>query len=219
MENHLAVEGLLGEMKNNILNILGESERSMAELSELLSINKTAVKEHMDSLEKMGYVKGFFKKEKSGRPSKHYEITDKGLDLFPKKYAELSTILLDEIQQTLGQDQLNIILGKVADRMIHQAGFSEQSSNLSTRDEKVEKLRNFVQALNRMGYYARMEIDGDTVRIIRHNCIFYELARTNSKIVCGVLGSSVISESGEKDFKITERFSDGGNKCVVEVGI
>ena len=103
--------------------------------------------------------------------------------------------------------------------MIHQAGFSDQDSNLTTRDEKVEKLKNFVQALNRMGYYARMEIDGDTVRIIRHNCIFYELARTNSRIVCGVLGTNVISESGEKDFKITERFSDGGNKCVVEVGI
>ncbi|EQD31389.1 transcriptional regulator, partial [mine drainage metagenome] len=154
----------------------------MGELSEFLSINKTAVKEHMDSLERMGYVRGFFQKEKSGRPSKHYEITDKGIELFPKKYAELSTILLDEIQKTLGQDQLNGILAKVADRMVHQAGFSEENDRGNSREEKVSRLRGFVQALNRMGYYARMEVEGDTVRIIRHNCIFYELARTNSTV-------------------------------------
>ncbi|MHB8360646.1 MAG: helix-turn-helix transcriptional regulator [Thermoplasmataceae archaeon] len=219
MENHLAVESLLGEMKTSILNYVGESEHSMGELSEFLSINKTAVKEHMDSLERMGYVRGFFQKEKSGRPSKHYEITDKGIELFPKKYAELSTILLDEIQKTLGQDQMNGILAKVADRMVHQAGFSEENDQGNSREEKVSRLRGFVQTLNRMGYYARMEVEGDTVRIIRHNCIFYELARTNSTVVCGVLGNSVIKESGERDFKITERFSDGGNKCVVEVGI
>lgn len=219
MENHLAVEGLLGEMKNRILNYLGESEHSMAELSEYLSINKTAVKEHMDSLERMGYVKGFFKREKSGRPSKHYEITERGLDLFPKKYAELSSILLDEIQKSLGQEQLNLMLSKVADRMVHHAGYSESVGKEFSREEKVDKLRNFVNALNSMGYYARMEIDKDTVRIIRHNCIFYELARTNSNVICGVLGENVIKESGEKDFKITERFSNGGNKCVVELDI
>ena len=64
-----------------------------------------------------------------------------------------------------------------------------------------------------------MEIDGDVVRIIRHNCIFYELAKNNKSLICGGLGNQIIKESIGKDFKIKEKFSEGSNKCVVEVNI
>ena len=71
--------------------------------------------------------------------------------------------------------------------------------------------------MNQLGYYARMEIDGDTVRIIRSNCIFFELAKNNTRIICGSLGKQMISKSVNTDFNIVEKFSSGDKRCVVEL--
>ena len=219
MDNELAVSPLLGRVKTTILTILEDAERSMAFLAETLDMNKTAVKEHMDTLEKMGYVKPFFKKEGTGRPSKYYEISQSGMELFPKKYSELMVTFLDEFRTEFGEMKLNMLLGQVADRLMEKAGFKEKEGIIEGREMKIQRLQSFVNALNKLGYYAKMEVSGETVRIIRHNCIFYEMAKNNGKVICDVLGKDIIQRSGENNFTLVEKFSDGGNKCVVEVDL
>ena len=219
MENELAVSPLLGKVKTSILMLLENGEKSMAYLADTLDMNKTAVKEHMDTLEKMGYVKPFFKKEGTGRPSKYYEISQSGMELFPKKYSELMATFLDEFRIEFGEMKLNLLLGHVADRLMEKAGFKNSEGALDGREKKIQRLQSFVNALNKLGYYAKMEVDGETVRIIRHNCIFYEMAKNNGKVICDVLGKDIIQRSGENNFTLVEKFSDGGNKCVVEVDL
>ncbi|MCL4346069.1 MAG: ArsR family transcriptional regulator [Candidatus Thermoplasmatota archaeon] len=218
MDVSLTVSPLLGDVKTRILLYLSDGEKSMGGLSSFLQINKTAVKEHMETLERMGYVRSFFRKEKTGRPSKYYEITKMGMELFPKKYAQLMEAFIAEVKDEMGEMKLNLILGRVADRIISRNDFNS-TGNMTEREAKIEKLKSFVDTLNNLGYYARMEIDGEIVRIIRHNCIFYEMAKTNGKVICDVLGKDLIEKSGEKNFTIVEKFSDGGNKCVVEVDL
>jgi DeoR family suf operon transcriptional repressor len=212
--------GMLGRVKENILKELSYSEKSTAELSELLKINKTAVKEHMGFLEMKGYVRSYFRGDGRGRPSKFYEITDRGIELFPKKYVAFASLLVDTLEKEIGKEKVNVILAKVADRLISEAGWKEGGivSSMS-RSEKIQKLEDFVGILNRLGYYARLEKTPDSVRIVRHNCIFYELAKTNKKIICGTLGSDMISSSLDTNFSIKEKFSDGGKKCVVEISV
>ena len=111
------------------------------------------------------------------------------------------------------------LLGRVADRLLNQVGFSNDISVTDEREAKIRQLSNFVSTLNKLGYYARMEIDGEIVRIIRHNCIFYEMAKTNGRVICDVLGKDMIKLPGDKPFAIREKFSDGGNRCVVEVDL
>lgn len=219
MSSELAVSPLLGTMKSTILSILENGGMSVTNLSKELDINKTAVKEHMDSLEKMGYVKSYFKKESTGRPSKYYEISNMGMELFPKKYSELMQAFLDEFKNEYGEMKLNLILGKVADRLMEKAGLIDSTGIIANREQKIARLSEFVKTLNNMGYYARMEVDGETVRIIRYNCIFYEMAKNNRSLICDVLGKDLIQKSGENKFSLVEKFSDGGNKCVVEVDL
>lgn len=211
---------LLGKVKGNIINELSYAERSMDDLAHLLKINKTAVKEHMESLELKGYVKSFFRGGGPGRPRKFYELTEKGMNLLPKRYVSFATMLVDEIEEEFGRNKVNEILGKVADKIVTESGWvrSLEGSQL-TREDKISKLNDFVLTLNKLGYYARLEVTDDVVRIIRHNCIFYELAKNNSKIICSSLGSEIIKNSINQKFDIKERFSDGNNKCVVEVNI
>ncbi len=211
---------LLGNVKGNIITELSFAERSMDDLSHLLKINKTAVKEHMETLEMKGYVHSFFRGGRAGRPRKFYELTEKGLSLLPKRYISFATMLVNEIESEFGRDKVNLILGKVADKIVTESGWKKSISAISvTREDKISKLQEFVSTLNKLGYYAKLEITDDVVRIVRHNCIFYELAKNNNKIICGSLGSGIIRNSIDQNFMIKEKFSDGNNKCVVEVNI
>ncbi|MCL4337203.1 MAG: helix-turn-helix transcriptional regulator [Candidatus Thermoplasmatota archaeon] len=211
---------LLGKVKGNIITELSYSERSMDDLSHLLKINKNAVKEHMESLELKGYVKSFFRGGGAGRPRKFYELTEKGMNLLPKKYVSFASMLVEEIESEFGRNKVNEILGKVADKIVSESGWTKADGGVKlSREDKISKLNDFVSTLNKLGYYAKLEVTDDVVRIIRHNCIFYELAKNNSKIICSSLGSEIIKNSINQKFDIKERFSDGNNKCVVEVNI
>ncbi|WP_175266645.1 hypothetical protein [Acidiplasma cupricumulans] len=57
------------------------------------------------------------------------------------------------------------------------------------------------------------------MKIIRHNCIFYELAKNNKNLVCGSLEKSIITDKINDNFSLIETFADGDNKCVVEIKI
>ncbi|EQD60257.1 transcription regulator, partial [mine drainage metagenome] len=106
-----------------------------------------------------------------------------------------------------------------ADRMIKDMGMKVSDEPSVNREQKIRELNEFVSALNRLGYYARLEVSEDTVRIVRHNCIFYDLAKNNTNIICGTLENQLINKSIDEKFTIVEKFTDGAKKCVVEVKI
>ncbi len=209
---------LLGITKAGVIRELSYSELSVEELSHLFNMNKNAINEHLGSLELKGYVSSFFRGNGPGRPKKYYKLSEKGFNLLPKRYMFLASLLVKELENEFGQEQVNVILGNVADKIVTESGWEASKEELP-REKKIDRLNDFVSALNRMGYYAKLEVDGDIVRIIRHNCIFYELAKNNKGLICGGLGNQIIKDSIGTDFKIKEKFSDGSNRCVVEVNI
>ncbi len=213
------IELLLGSVRSRMLRELTYSDLGFEELSEMLSINKNAVKEHTDVLEIKGYIKSYFRKAGAGRPRKYFQLTEKGMSLFPKKYSLLTGLLIDQIAENLGQDYLNKILGNIAEKIIASVGVSAPGGENTTRDERVRELKQFVGALNQLGYYARLEVTEESVRIIRHNCIFYELAKTNNKIICGELEKDIIKGGINTSFNLSEQFTNGGKSCVVEVKV
>lgn len=213
------IELLLGAMRSKVVRELTYADLTFDDLSGMLSINRTAVKEHTDVLEKKGYVKAYFKKSGAGRPKKFFQLTEKGMSLFPKKYSLLTSLLIGEIADDMGQDYLNKILGRIAEKIIVSVGASAPGDMTTTRDERLRELRQFVGALNKLGYYARLEITDESVRIVRHNCIFYELAKVNDKIICGELEKDIIKGGVNSSFKMSEEFTNGGKSCVVEVKV
>ncbi len=213
------IELLLGAMRSKMLRELTYSDLTFEDMSGLLSINRTAVKEHTDVLEKKGYVKSYFKKAGAGRPKKYFQLSEKGMSLFPKKYSLLTSLLIGEIAEDLGQDYLNKILGKIAEKIITSVGANAPGDSNATRDERLRELKQFVGALNKLGYYARLEITDESVRIVRHNCIFYELAKVNDKIICGELEKDIIKGGVNSSFRMSEEFTNGGKSCVVEVKV
>jgi len=90
-------DDLLGDVRSKILESLSISDKNIDELSSLLSINKTAVNEHMEILQVRGYVASYFQGSGVGRPKKYYKLTEKGMSLFPKKYIEFSKLFIEEV--------------------------------------------------------------------------------------------------------------------------
>lgn len=217
MQDSDVLTSLFGSTKSSILEYLCRSESSMDDLSHMLGVNKNAVKEHMEYLESRGYVRSYFRNEGVGRPRKYYELTEKGFELFPRKYSLFAGLLIDVLQEELGSDRVDEILNRVAIRILRKTSYDNSTDASLGREEKIRRLEDFVSALNELGYYARLEVSGDTVRIIRSNCVFYELAKNNSVKICGSLDSDIIRNSTGKDFNIVERFTDGSRKCVVEL--
>ena len=82
---------------------------------------------------------------------------------------------------------------------------------------RLDKLRLFVESLNKMGYSAKLVVEGGSAKIVRYNCIFYDLAKENAGAICGSLGMNIVKGVVGEDFKIKEKFSTGDRKCVVEL--
>ncbi len=209
---------LFGPVRGRVLQELSYSSKSMDDLSRLLGINKNAVKEHMDSLIAKGYVKYDFRHALAGRPRKVFDLTEKGMDLFPKRYAALASLLMNEIRGEMGDDTLNRLLAGVADKLVKNYAISDQKLDEETDGEgRLDKLRLFVESLNKMGYSAKLVVEGGSAKIVRYNCIFYDLAKENAGAICGSLGMNIVKGVVGEDFKIKEKFSTGDRKCVVEL--
>ncbi len=213
------IELLMGPTRSRILHELAYSDKNLDSIAGLLKIGKNAVKEHTDLLEKKGYIQSYFKNEGVGRPKKYFRLTEKGISLFPKQYSLLAKLLIEEIEEDLGQGYLNELLGRVARRMLSSEDVKDHDHSNASREDKIKRLKEFVLSLNRLGYFAKIEIDADRVRIIRHNCIFYELAKTNEQIICGELGKNIVKDGVGTSFTINETISGEKRTCVVEVRI
>jgi predicted ArsR family transcriptional regulator len=211
------VNDYLGNSKSTILSSLLYDDKTLDQLSGIMGVNKNAVKEHISFLESHNLVSSYFVRAKTGRPKKFYKLTEKGMQIFPKQYINFSSMLLKEIEREFGTVKLNGILMKIAEDMVKEVSSDNMSLLSLNREEKLEKISEYVNILNRLGYYAKMEVDDDTVKIIRHNCIFYELAKTNKDMVCGSLEKSMLADTLNDRFKLIENFADGDNKCVFEI--
>lgn len=211
------VNDYLGNSKSTILSSLLYDDKTLDQLSEIMGINKNAVQEHIYYLETHNLVSSYFVRAKTGRPKKYYKLTKNGMQIFPKQYINFSSMLLKEVERELGTVGLNKILMRMAEDIIKEVTSDNMSLTSLNREEKLEKIGEYVNILNKLGYYAKMEVDHDTVKIIRHNCIFYELAKNNKDMVCGSLEGSMLPNTSNEGFKLIENFPDGDNKCVVEI--
>lgn len=87
----------VGETKEKILELLLGGSRSAGEVADKLQIQKSAARVHLESLKSLGAVKSKFQIEKMGRPRKVYELTEKGRELFPRKYDMFLNLVLKKI--------------------------------------------------------------------------------------------------------------------------
>lgn len=99
--------------KQDILHHLLKQGRSTAqELAEALNISAQAIRRHLKDLEAEGLIEHQVVQVRMGRPNYYYQLSPQGRGQLPDRYDDFALSLLDTLAETVGKEQVNVILQK-----------------------------------------------------------------------------------------------------------
>ena len=183
----------LGETKLRILRKLRDSSTTASALSKAINVNKTAIRTHLEGLEKVAAVEACFKQEGRGRPKKYFKLTSKGKELFPRKYELLLSMLLNYIVNTegltYGKKLLSALASRIAEQLVKPLPETKQDQ------QKTERLDLVVKALDEMGFEASREQYEGKPAIISRNCIVHQIAEENHDLICHAFHDKLIERA------------------------
>src|SRR5258708_21136316 len=78
----------------------GSAETIAAELL----VTPNAIRQHLTNLERDGFMVSSPEKSRRGRPSLLFSLTERADSVFPKRYGQLATMVLQEVQEMGGPD-------------------------------------------------------------------------------------------------------------------
>lgn len=154
-----------------VLELLRRKGRLSAEtIAGDLGLTTNAVRQHLTNLERDGLVVSQPERSGRGRPSHQFALTERADAVFPKRYGQLATMVLQEVQEMGGPDALDEIFARVATR--HAGAIEHELKGL----EFEEKMRRIVAWIGRAGTLAEQSETAEGVKVTIHNCPFRNTA-------------------------------------------
>jgi len=135
-----------------------------------LHVTPNAVRQHLTNLERDGFVVSTPEKSRRGRPSLLFSLTERADSVFPKRYGQLATMVLQEVHEMGGPDALDEVFERMATR--HAGAIASKLEGL----EFDEKLRRVVAWIGRAGTLAEQTETTEGVKVTIHNCPFRNTA-------------------------------------------
>src|SRR5881275_1598534 len=111
-----------------------QGSASIKDLEAALGVTTTAVREQVAHLLHEGFLQATRVRGEVGRPYYVYSLTTKAQDLFPKDYATLAMLLLEETLAMHGQEGLRSLLNRVSRRMAEKYADELRDARRETRD-------------------------------------------------------------------------------------
>src|SRR2546422_9655986 len=129
-----------------VLELLRRKGRSSAEtIANDLGVAPNAVRQHLSTLELDGCVVSHPERSGRGRPSLLFALTERADSVFPKRYGQLATMVLQEVQEMGGPEALDEVFSRVAAR--HADALQPSLDGLDFD----EKMRRVVAWIGRAG--------------------------------------------------------------------
>jgi predicted ArsR family transcriptional regulator len=154
-----------------VLELLRRKGRRSAEaVAQDLGLTTNAVRQHLTNLERDGLVVSQPERSGRGRPSLLFALTARADAVFPKRYGQLATMVLQEVQEMVGPDALDEVFARVAAR--HATAIERNLEGLDFD----EKLHRVVSWIGRAGTLVEQTEIPDGVRVTIHNCPFRNTA-------------------------------------------
>jgi DeoR family suf operon transcriptional repressor len=205
---------LLGKTQQQLLRLLNNSKEGLTnfELADLLSISRTAVKQHLTSLQSSHLIDFGAVDKTGGRPTQKYILTTSGKELFPRQYSFFAKMLIETLEIDKGSNGLEKFLQIMGENVSKK--YLPQLSEMKPK-ERVEKV---AEILSSLGYDAevveRKEKKEDS-RIEISNCVYHELAITCGK-VCS-FDKILIEKLTGKEVELKNCITLGADKCCFAV--
>lgn len=141
-----------------------------------LNITDMAVRRHIYTLERDDLVQSIMNRQTKGRPSKIYQLSLKGEELFPKRYKQLSIDLLHELKSA-GQESF------IAELFIRRKKRLVEKYELETPGKKFsEKLNALKELQTSEGFMPEIEEVDGVIHFKEFNCPYVEVAKDFKQI-------------------------------------
>jgi DeoR family transcriptional regulator, suf operon transcriptional repressor len=192
---------ITGDSQKQVLEQLMQ-RRSGATLDELvtaLGLSRTAVNQHLMTLERDGYVEKAASRKTGGRPVNVYVLTQEGTNLFPKQYSWFSKVLIQTLHQELGEERVN--------QYMYDLGV-KTSAGLIPRligKNRTERIDEIVKIMNETGFSAKTlgpPEAGKLPRVECKNCVYHDLSKDYPEVcrfdigfLSGLMGAEVEHQS------------------------
>jgi len=154
-----------------VLELLRRKGRSSAEsIANDLGVTPNAVRQHLTNLERDGLVVSQPERSGRGRPSLLFALTERADAVFPKRYGQLATMVLQEVQDMGGPEMLDEVFARVAAR--HADAIVKDLDGLEFDD----KLHRVVSWIGRAGTLVEQTEGAEGIQVTIHNCPFRNTA-------------------------------------------
>ena len=174
-----------------VLEHLRRKQAASAEaIAAVLGITPNAVRQHLTNLEREGLVRSRPARSKRGRPALMFSLTERADAAFPKRYGQLASMVLTELQEMGGPGLLDEVFQRVAAR--HAESVAPTLEGLDF-DERVKRLVDWIR---RAGTLAESEETEEGVRVTIHNCPFRNTALKFPQ-VCTITPQLIVRLLGE----------------------
>ena len=203
-------DGMIVGTRGKVLDELAGGPKTARDLAEVLGIQESAARGHLDRLEERGWVVPTFRKEGVGRPRKRYALTALGQDQFPKKYDLMVDAIVDGLLAHEGEGYVSAVLAEAGERVA-----KEVARDVSPARSPEEKARNLVTLLNRLGFRSHVEKSPDgRLRVVRTNCVFRHSALSHPFLLCDVFDKHLTEALlGEVGIDLEDSIGRGGLRC------
>jgi predicted ArsR family transcriptional regulator len=206
---------LLGDTRAKIVDLLLDGAQTTHTLGRTLRIHHTAVRAHLEGLERNGLVVAEFRHEGVGRPKKYYALTSDGRELLPRRYQLMLELMLENLLKAHGRAEVERLMGAVA---------RDLASRLETADPDLpieQRVRKSVEALNDLGFRASVHVEDGRLAIVRSSCVFQKTAAEHHDLVCRVFDQELLraSVAGEASIQMVQSQAMGDCVCkhIVEI--
>lgn len=174
--------------------ILSNPHSTVNDIAYAVDLNGISVRHHLTSLMAEGLVKSEEERHGVGRPRLVYHLTESGKEKFPTSYFKLTSLILDQIKNSLPPETINQIFTNLAISM--SADVREQAANLPLEG----KLDLVKRKLAEEGFLVEWEKDGENYKIHEISCPYYHVGQKHPEI-CDVdktMIASILSIPVEK---------------------
>ena len=171
-------------------------QATVKELAEAARVSPVTVRHHLNTLQAESLLVSDSVRRKVGRPYHVYSLSEKGLELFPKRYARLSTRLLEELKRQFPSEVVTDLFHNVVRDIV-----SEQRKEFKDLDFE-DRLAFLIELLAEEGFLARWEKEDDEYHLIEYSCPYISLGKEHTEIctfdkelIIKVLGTDVEQHS------------------------
>ena len=201
---------LPGSTRGKVLEELANGPRTARDLAQLLEIQESAARGHLDRLEELGWVVPSFRREGVGRPRKRYTLSALGQEQFPKKYDLMVDAIVDGLLAHEGEGYVSAVLAEAGERV------AKVVAHDVVRGKTPEaKARQLVTLLNRLGFRSHVEKGEDgRYRVVRTNCVFRHSALSHPFLLCDVFDKHLTEALlGEVGIDLEDSIGRGALRC------